>query len=362
MVKIGDRVRFLSSVGGGVVTRIQGNTAFVIDEDGFETPSLVKELVVVGEGTIPNLSKKTENKENASQQQTNNKTELQPIFEEEYVPTEIDGGDSLNVVLAFVPENLQKLSTTSFETYLVNDSNYYLSFTYISRDDDSTLWTCRHIDTLEPNTQLFIGILNRDEINEIGHIMLNIIAYKKDKSFEAKPAISVERRIDVTKFFKLHCFTENIYFDEKVIAYDIIKNDCPYSNNDNQIKELKKRFEEKRVGDRTPIKKPILKTNIKKVEDIIVVDLHISELVDSTAGLSNADMLNLQIDTFRKVMNQNAKKSGQKIVFIHGKGEGVLRNALLKELNHKYKGNDVQDASFREYGFGATQVTIRVKQ
>ena len=87
MVKIGDRVRFLSSVGGGVVTRIQGNTAFVIDEDGFETPSLVKELVVVGEGTIPNLSKKTENKENASQQLTNNKTELQPIFEEEYVPT-----------------------------------------------------------------------------------------------------------------------------------------------------------------------------------------------------------------------------------------------------------------------------------
>lgn len=40
-------------------------------------------------------------------------------------------------------------------------------------------------------------------------------------------------------------------------------------------------------------------------------------------------------------------------------GEGVLRNAILKELKYKYKNCDVQDASFREYGFGATQVTIR---
>ena len=54
----------------------------------------------------------------------------------------------------------------------------------------------------------------------------------------------------------------------------------------------------------------------------------------------------------------NLKNKGLKIVFIHGKGEGVLRNALMKEFNHRYKGHQVQDASFREYGFGATQVTI----
>ena len=92
--------------------------------------------------------------------------------------------------------------------------------------------------------------------------------------------------------------------------------------------------------------------------DIIEVDLHINELIDSTAGLSPADILNLQIDEFRKVMDANLKKKGQKIVFIHGKGEGVLRSAIMKELNHRYKGHTVQDASFREYGFGATQVTI----
>ena len=70
-------------------------------------------------------------------------------------------------------------------------------------------------------------------------------------------------------------------------------------------------------------------------------------------------MLNLQVDEFRRVMDSNLKNHGQKIVFIHGKGEGVLRQALMKELNYRYKGNLVQDASFREYGYGATQVTIK---
>ncbi|MDE6527988.1 MAG: Smr/MutS family protein, partial [Muribaculaceae bacterium] len=80
---------------------------------------------------------------------------------------------------------------------------------------------------------------------------------------------------------------------------------------------------------------------------------------DPTPGMSNADILNYQVDAFRKVMDENLRNHGKKIVFIHGKGEGVLRQALMKELNYRYKGNDVQDASFREYGYGATQVTIR---
>lgn len=50
-VKIGDTVRFLNSVGGGRVTRIEANMAFVTDEDGFDTPVLLKECVVVDNST-----------------------------------------------------------------------------------------------------------------------------------------------------------------------------------------------------------------------------------------------------------------------------------------------------------------------
>ncbi|MDE5979986.1 MAG: Smr/MutS family protein, partial [Muribaculaceae bacterium] len=121
---------------------------------------------------------------------------------------------------------------------------------------------------------------------------------------------------------------------------------------------LEDAMRQKRADDRRPSRQPVRKREQKK-DGPLVVDLHISELLDDTRGLSNADILNLQIDTFRKVMDENLRESGKKIIFIHGKGEGVLRQALMKELNYRYKGHDIQDASFREYGYGATQVTIR---
>ena len=89
------------------------------------------------------------------------------------------------------------------------------------------------------------------------------------------------------------------------------------------------------------------------------VDLHITELLDNTNGLSNADMLDYQLEKFHEVLTKYAANKGQKIVFIHGKGDGVLRKAIEKELKTKYKQYYYQDASFREYGFGATMVTIK---
>lgn len=75
-------------------------------------------------------------------------------------------------------------------------------------------------------------------------------------------------------------------------------------------------------------------------------------------GMGNAEILNYQLDKFREVMEKYKTKREQKIVFIHGKGDGVLRKALIDELKRKYSNCRYQDASFQEYGFGATMVTI----
>ena len=61
----------------------------------------------------------------------------------------------------------------------------------------------------------------------------------------------------------------------------------------------------------------------------------------------------------REVMEKYKTKREQKIVFIHGKGDVVLRKALIDELKRKYSNFRYQDASFQEYGFGATMVTIK---
>ena len=91
---------------------------------------------------------------------------------------------------------------------------------------------------------------------------------------------------------------------------------------------------------------------------IVEVDLHAAELLDTTAGMQPRDILQHQLDVFRRTMDEHSRDLGRKIVFIHGKGDGVLRSALLKELRTAYKHCQHQDASFREYGFGATMVTI----
>ncbi|MBR0036905.1 MAG: hypothetical protein IJP70_04615 [Bacteroidales bacterium] len=93
--------------------------------------------------------------------------------------------------------------------------------------------------------------------------------------------------------------------------------------------------------------------------DVIEVDLHIGQLVESTAGMDNAAILKHQLDVFKQTMQNYRHRKGQRIVFIHGKGEGVLRKAIIDELRLRYPTCLWQDASFQQYGFGATQVTIR---
>ncbi|MDE5857519.1 MAG: DUF2027 domain-containing protein [Muribaculaceae bacterium] len=367
MAKVGDIVRFLNSTGGGRVASINGNIANVVDEDGFETPVLLREIVVVssGENTATkssvfgpstkelNIPAKTVS--NKSQDiVTQTAKEPEPALQVEETP----GGDKLNIVLAFEPENIKELSSTVIDTYLVNDSNYYLFFTYMTRPSDSSEWTTRYAGTVEPNIQLYLGELLRESINEFDYIALQYIAFKNDKPFEAKQPSLVSVKFDNTKFFKLHCYKSNPYFDKEVLVIDFVKDDNAFKEIKIDSDSLEKELKSKVRADKA-IRRPVVKHSEKRNNDIIEVDLHIAELVDTTRGLSNADMLNLQVDEFRRVMDSNLKNHGQKIVFIHGKGEGILRQALMKELNYRYKGHLVQDASFREYGYGATQVTIK---
>ncbi|MBP3762544.1 MAG: hypothetical protein J6I49_01540 [Bacteroidales bacterium] len=43
--KIGDKVKFLNAVGGGVVKRIDGTTVYVEDDTGFDMPMQPSELI-----------------------------------------------------------------------------------------------------------------------------------------------------------------------------------------------------------------------------------------------------------------------------------------------------------------------------
>ncbi|WP_422861006.1 Smr/MutS family protein [Flagellimonas sp. S174] len=93
--------------------------------------------------------------------------------------------------------------------------------------------------------------------------------------------------------------------------------------------------------------------NMPKME----VDLHIHNLVKSTRGMSNFDMLNIQMETAKRQLDFAIKKRIQKVVFIHGVGEGVLKEELYY-LFKKYDNLKFYDAEYQKYGLGATEVYI----
>lgn len=102
-------------------------------------------------------------------------------------------------------------------------------------------------------------------------------------------------------------------------------------------------------------------TNGKKKltkNEIVEIDLHAHSLLDSTEGLSPEEIKDYQMKIFHQTMETYRSDRGRRIVFIHGNGDGVLRKAILTELKYSYKTCKHQDASFQQYGFGATMVTI----
>lgn len=92
-------------------------------------------------------------------------------------------------------------------------------------------------------------------------------------------------------------------------------------------------------------------------KDLPVIDLHIHELTDSEAHLSNFDMLRIQLNAFHQALNEYRKRRQTKIIFIHGVGEGVLK-AELRTVLSRMDNCSYRDADYRKYGFGATEVTL----
>ncbi len=108
-----------------------------------------------------------------------------------------------------------------------------------------------------------------------------------------------------------------------------------------------------------PKKRSFVKEKKSRKEDFVLeVDLHIEKLVPNKRGMSNYDILTLQADTAKRQLDFAIKNRMPKVVFIHGVGEGVLK-AELDFLLGRYDGITFQDADYKKYGLGATEVYIK---
>lgn len=225
MAKVGDTVRFLNTTGGGKITKIEGKIVYV-DEDGFETPVLLNEVVVVlpaghepaTKGARMMFDQKAFDEGKKSVREIPApKAEKTPEPEPELPIEETDYGEDLTIALVFEPENPKALSSSRINAALVNDSNYFLFFSLLIRDNEQKAWKSLYTGEVAPNEMIDLASFTQQTITDMERLVFQAMAFKKDKSFQVKYPLSISKKIDLTKFYKVHCFRPGVYLDTPCI-------------------------------------------------------------------------------------------------------------------------------------------------
>jgi dsDNA-specific endonuclease/ATPase MutS2 len=89
------------------------------------------------------------------------------------------------------------------------------------------------------------------------------------------------------------------------------------------------------------------------------VDLHIHELMDHYSNMSNGEIVEVQMQHFERMLRIAEERKVKKIIFIHGVGQGVLRQEIRQHLRMYYPQCEFLDGNYQKYGHGATEVRFR---
>ena len=325
-IRIGDIVRFISEKLEGKVTGlIDQNTVNVYCEEyGFEIPASLNDLVVI-------------------QSDFNTDTDLKVRPQTTVVTASTD-----SLYLALVPENFQNLPESRYEIYLINDTG--LTCLYAAGTYNGESYSALSAGNCNPDTALSLGLYSRKELDRIKAFHIQAIFYQKGK-YSPRQTVDVHIRLSQTSLCKTGSYQHTKWFENMAFVRPLDK-ESPLQKELEET-DITQALKEKKESTSAP------KPQKQIVNNIIEIDLHINELLETTTGMENKDILDYQLDVFHKTLEKYKLRKGQKIVFIHGKGDGVLRQRILWELQTKYKRFRHQDASFKQYGYGATMVIIK---
>jgi len=355
---IGDKVRFLNDVGGGTVTKIiDKRTVAVQTDDGFEIPALDSELVIIGQGDEKLLSiipdKETTGTKTISKKlQATASSDIKRNSEPVLVRNEVADpkGNSVGLYLAFIPDNSSKLSTGNQTLYIINDSDYRVFYSL-------SVWNTGNVTPIKsgillPDSKELVKVYGNNELNNQFVINIQSIFFKNTQFVIQQPDY-IDININPIKLCKVNSFIENDFFEQNAYIISIA---------DSKQEELLKQITNEAINDsiREKDKKPRPKVQKDLKLETEEIDLHIEELVDSDHNLSNGEIIQLQIARFETALEGGIRSSStKKMIFIHGLGNGKLKFEICKLLDTKYSKYKYQDASFKEYGYGATLVYIR---
>jgi hypothetical protein len=327
-LKIGDKVRFLNETGEGIVTRFKDKeTVFVEVSEGFEIPYPARQLV--------------------------------PIHTELILNSETDGSlgiheTTVNEAIYFViePDHELPILVNEYNLYLFNSSSYSLMYTYSVRDE-AYFQTLKHGEA-GTNQKVLLKQVKFPFFKEYAYHKLECLLFKNTHFKTQLPITETifvnHKNLDERNLVKHNGFKFPVHLFLLKDQFAVFENVKQELNSDdvarlNDMKEYKSKTGTSKSH----------KEQLKKLE--AEVDLHIEELVDNVSGLNHHQILTIQIERFEKELDKAILNGIKKVVFIHGVGNGRLKHEIQNRLKLT-EGLTFQDASYRLYGYGATQVNI----
>ncbi len=359
--KVGDKVSFLNDKGGGIVTKITSdNIVHVTIEDGFEIPVMAKELLKTGTAEMSDDITRAHQNIIAKKNEPEYEVEdILPLYISHNNPDQRPEG----LYFCFVPEIQDNPLSGSLEIHLINHTRYTSVFSFFLNHSGDYHGT--EYGYLDAQSRLQLGTIGRSEIEKWANALWQNVFFQEDKC-RPLPPFSGLVNFRPIKLYKEESFQfesllrKKAFFVEVALISDLNKKPLL----DEKIsKETLKTLEEKirPAASSTTSKPPQSKESFlekHKIDDRIAeVDLHIGELVDNFTNMENSDMLNMQLDYFRKCLHQAEKEKLSKVIFIHGVGNGKLKTEINKALQSA-QGIDYYDAPYARYGMGATEVNF----
>ncbi len=354
--KIGDKVNFLNESGGGIVTAIVDNRMVKVEVDGgFEMPVMESDLI---------LDYRAKEADNITSQFQVRPATSAPVAEPENNEPErvseispyFDVKEEKGIYFAYEPHDQQWLLTGALDILLINNTKYDILYSLFMEQNDEMVGI--DYGSIPPDSKIVIETIERDELENwnTGYVQVLFHTDKPSKLF-----MPLHSRINVKagRFYKEGSYTSGSLLRGKGLIVKLSPENALEVVSDNILSQ-KSGSVARQTKSETVVEKPLIDKHKTAVNEA-VVDLHIGELVDNILGMSSHDMLNLQIDYFKKALESAMINEYEKVTFIHGVGNGILKNTIIKELEG-YEGIENRMAAISKFGVGALDVLIKTKE
>lgn len=348
--KKGDKVKFLYQNDSGTVTRVMGDgIVMVLNSDDFEVPAQVSELIL-DTAAIQKDEPKAPKPTYVDELQAKVQVRVEAKKAEQRTVRRAEA-DEVSLWAGFAPADGKAYDKCDLDLYLINDSDFRICYNLFVPVEGSTLMRCLS-GILEPDTKEFVETIKRGDLSNLSVFRFQLM-FSKERQAQIRKPEEAELRLHAPKFYQRNYYKVNDFFDEDAVVLPVYQSGAMAE----AIKELAAMPAPDK--DKPQAKAPQPQKKVRR-GDKEVVDLHLTEIIDDERGMSPKDMLDYQMKVFREKLDAYIKDPHvQKVVFIHGKGNGTLKIEIRKCLDRNYKRYEYQDASFEEYGGGATLVYVK---